>query len=92
MKHLAFSSPILNSRIRTEETRKREQWLGYFLGPCRVHMMYTGIAGTYLIAFFHFLWQAVPAQKAITVSAMAKKPLSDRILVIPHHLPCETVW
>ena len=52
MKHLAFSSPILNSRIRTEETRKREQWLGYFLGPCLVHMMYTGIAGTYLMQFY----------------------------------------
>lgn len=52
MKHFNFSSPALNSRIRTEDTRKSEQWLGYFLGPCFVHMMYTGIAGTYLMQFY----------------------------------------
>lgn len=52
MKHLDFSSPALNSRIKTEDTRKSEQWLGFFLGPCLVHMMYTGIAGTYLMQFY----------------------------------------
>ncbi len=52
MKHFDFSAPILNSRIQTADTRKSEQWLGYFLGPCFVHMMYTGIAGTYLMQFY----------------------------------------
>ena len=52
MEHFDFSSPALNSRIKTEDTRKSEQWLGYFLGPCLVHMMYTGIAGTYLMQFY----------------------------------------
>ena len=52
MKKIDFSSPALNSRIKTEDTRKSEQWLGYFLGPCLVHMMYTGIAGTYLMQFY----------------------------------------
>ena len=52
MKHIDFSAPALSSRIKTEDTRKSEQWLGYFLGPCFVHMMYTGIAGTYLMQFY----------------------------------------
>ncbi len=52
MKHFEFSAPILNSQIRTADTRKSEQWLGYFLGPCFVYMMYTGIAGTYLMQFY----------------------------------------
>ena len=52
MKQLDFLSPALNSRIKTGDTQKSEQWLGYFLGPCFVHMMYTGIAGTYLMQFY----------------------------------------
>lgn len=52
MKKIDFSSPLLQSRIQTEDTRKSEQWLGYFLGPCLVHMIYTGIAGTYLMQFY----------------------------------------
>lgn len=52
MKKVDFSSPLLQSRIQTEDTRKSEQWLGYFLGPCLVHMIYTGIAGTYLMQFY----------------------------------------
>ena len=52
MKHDIFSSPLLNSRIRSENTQKSEQILGYFLGPCFVYMMYTGIAGTYLTQFY----------------------------------------
>ncbi len=52
MKHFDFSSPALNSRIKTADIRKSEQWLGYFLGPCFVYMMYTGIAGTYLMQFY----------------------------------------
>lgn len=47
-----FSSPLLRSRIRKEDTQKSEQILGYFLGPCLVYMMYTGIAGTYLTQFY----------------------------------------
>lgn len=52
MKRDIFSSPLLNSRIRSENTQKSEQILGYFLGPCFVYMMYTGIAGTYLTQFY----------------------------------------
>ncbi len=52
MKRDFFSSPLLNSRIRSENTQRKEQILGYFLGPCLVYMMYTGIAGTYLTQFY----------------------------------------
>lgn len=47
-----FSSKLLDSRIRSEDTRKSEQILGYFVGPCLVYMMYFGIAGTYLTQFY----------------------------------------
>ncbi len=40
------------SRIKSEDTEKKEQILGYFLGPCLVYMVYTGIAGTYLTQFY----------------------------------------
>lgn len=52
MKRDIFSSPMLDSRIRSDNTQKKEQILGYFLGPCLVYMMYTGIAGTYLTQFY----------------------------------------
>lgn len=48
----AFSSKLLQSRIRSENTQKSEQILGYFLGPCLVYMMYSGVAGTYLTQFY----------------------------------------
>ena len=51
MKNL-FSSQWLDSRIQSDNTTKSEQILGYFLGPCLVYMMYTGIAGTYLTQFY----------------------------------------
>ena len=47
-----FASKLLDSRIHSENTQKSEQILGYFLGPCLVYMMYTGIAGTYLTQFY----------------------------------------
>jgi GPH family glycoside/pentoside/hexuronide:cation symporter len=51
MKNL-FPSKLLNSRIQSDNTTKYEQILGYFLGPCLVYMMYTGVAGTYLTQFY----------------------------------------
>lgn len=47
-----FAHKIFNSRITSENTTKREQTLGYFVGPCLVYMMYSGIAGTYLTQFY----------------------------------------
>lgn len=50
--HQIFSSPWLRSRITREDTQTSEKVLGYFLGPCLVYMVYTGIAGTYLTQFY----------------------------------------
>lgn len=47
-----FSSRLLNSRIRSANTQRSEQWLGYFLGPCLLYMMYYAVAGTYLTQFY----------------------------------------
>lgn len=52
MKQNFFSSPFLSSRISSEDTTKTEQILGYFIGPCLVYTMYSGIAGTYLTQFY----------------------------------------
>lgn len=52
MKQKLFSSPLLRSRIQSENTTKSEQILGYFLGPCLAYMMYSGVAGTYLTQFY----------------------------------------
>lgn len=52
MKRSIFSSGLLNSRVKSEDTQKSEQILGYFLGPCMVYMMYTALAGTYLTQFY----------------------------------------
>lgn len=47
-----FDAKLLHSRISSKDVSKAEQILGYFLGPCLVYMMYTGIAGTYLTQFY----------------------------------------
>lgn len=47
-----FSSRFLDSRITSSSTQTSEKVLGYFLGPCLVYTMYTGVAGTYLTQFY----------------------------------------
>ena len=47
-----FSSNILNSKITSANTQKSEMWLGYFLGPCFVYMVYYAAAGSYLTQFY----------------------------------------
>lgn len=47
-----FSRKIFASKINSANTQKSEMWLGYFLGPCLVYMVYYGIAGTYLTQFY----------------------------------------
>lgn len=47
-----LSNRLLDSRIHSDNTQKSEHIFGYFLGPCLVHMMYTGVAGTYLTQFY----------------------------------------
>lgn len=47
-----FESPKLDSRVKSANTQRSEQWLGYFLGPCLVYMAYYGIAGIYLTILY----------------------------------------
>lgn len=47
-----FASRRLSSRVSVDHIGKREQILGYFLGPCMVSMVYNGLAGTYLTQFY----------------------------------------
>lgn len=47
-----LDSPLLDSRIKSANTQKSEGFLGYFLGPCLVYMMYYSVAGTYLTQFY----------------------------------------
>lgn len=47
-----FSSPALESRIKSANTQRSEMWLGYFAGPCFVYMVYFSVAGTYLTQFY----------------------------------------
>ena len=52
MKRSIFSHRLLDSRVRSEDTGTGERILGYFLGPCLVYMVYSGVAGTYLTQFY----------------------------------------
>ena len=47
-----FSKRIFCSLAKEEEVKKPEQILGYFVGPCMVYMIYSGVAGTYLTQFY----------------------------------------
>lgn len=44
--------PIFQSKISSANTQMNEKWLGYFMGPCLLYMVYYGIAGTYLTQFY----------------------------------------
>jgi len=47
-----FSFPLLQTRVKTESITKAERILGYFIGPCLVYTVYTGVAGNYLTQFY----------------------------------------
>ena len=47
-----FAAKVFNSRIKSANVQKSERWLGYFLGPAGVMMMYFTISGTYLNVFY----------------------------------------
>ena len=52
MKKGFFSARIFNSLVKSEDTTRCEKVFGYFLGPCLVYTMYSGVAGTYLTQFY----------------------------------------
>lgn len=80
MKKDRFASPLLASRIHGENTTRSEQLLGYFLGPCLVYTMYTGIAGTYLTQFYTDVLGLAGA--FLTMMPLVSKILSGIISIV----------
>ena len=52
MNHSFWNLPVMHSRNKSEKIGGAEKVLGYFVGPCFVYMVYTGVAGTYLTQFY----------------------------------------
>ncbi|MCD8188795.1 MAG: MFS transporter [Clostridiales bacterium] len=48
----AFSKPIFNSKVKSDQVKNSERWLGYFLGPALVATLYAGAGGSYLNTFY----------------------------------------
>ena len=47
-----FQSPKMDSRIRSANVQKSEQWLGYFTSPMLLYMAYYAMSGSYLNQFY----------------------------------------
>ncbi len=47
-----LSKPVFNTRIKTDEIKNRERWLGYFLGPALVATLNAAVGGSYLNSFY----------------------------------------
>ena len=47
-----FSSPALDSRIKSANVQNSERWLGFFTGPGILYISYFVVAGTYLNVFY----------------------------------------
>lgn len=47
-----LSKPVFDSRIKTDEIKNRERWIGYFLGPALVATLYCSVSGSYLNSFY----------------------------------------
>ena len=43
---------VFDSRISGSEVSRSERILGYFVGPCLMAVVYSGVAGSYLIQFY----------------------------------------
>lgn len=46
-----FSSPLLSSRVKSNEVQKSEKWLGYLLGPSGA-LLLNAVLGTYLNVYY----------------------------------------
>ena len=51
-KNKFFASPRLDSRIKSANVQKSEQWLGFFASPMLLYMAYYAMSGTYLNQFY----------------------------------------
>ena len=47
-----FNSPKMDSRIKSANVQKSEQWLGFFASPMLLYMAYYAMSGTYLNQFY----------------------------------------
>lgn len=47
-----LSKPVFDTRIRTDEIKNKERWLGYFMGPALVATVYAAVGGSYLNSFY----------------------------------------
>lgn len=47
-----FSSPKLDSRIKSANVQKSERWLGFFASPAIIYIAYYVMSGTYLNQFY----------------------------------------
>lgn len=67
----------MDSRIKTDEVKKSEQWIGYFLGPALVATLYAGVSGSYLNSFYTDVLQlnAVAAGAFLTLMPIVSKVL-----------------
>lgn len=52
IKFKALSKKGFDSRIKTEDIKMSERWIGYFLGPAFVATLYAGVGGSYLNSFY----------------------------------------
>lgn len=46
-----LSSPVLSSRIKSDDVKAAEKWLGYMLGPAGV-LLFNAVLGTYLNIYY----------------------------------------
>lgn len=47
-----LSNPVFDSRIKTDEVKNKERWIGYFLGPALVACVGGAVGGSYLNSFY----------------------------------------
>ena len=47
-----FQSPKLDSRIKSANVQRSEQWIGYFASPMLLYMAFFGMSGSYLNQFY----------------------------------------
>ena len=47
-----LDSHVFDSKIRSDEIKNSERWIGYFLGPALVATLYAAVGGSYLNSFY----------------------------------------
>lgn len=47
-----LSRPVFDTRIKTDEVKNKERWVGFFMGPALVATVYFAAGGQYLNGFY----------------------------------------